>query len=81
MVGSQGGTPLFGIHGYVPLEQGMVFKVLRVYNFTTERLQNRVSFWTGSLSKSVKTCDERSTFVIPIFFSLNIYFHDFSVKN
>ena len=80
-MGSQGGTPLFGIHGYVPLEQGMVFKVLRVYNFTTERLQNRVSFWTGSLSKSVKTCDERATFVIPIFFFLNIYFHDFSVKN
>ena len=55
-MGSRGGTPLFDIHGYVPLEQGMVFKVLRVYNSTTERLQNRVSFWTGSLSKSVKTC-------------------------
>ena len=42
---------------------------------------NRVrSFWTGSLSKSVKTCDERSTFEIPTVF-LNIYFHDFSVKN
>ena len=27
---------------------------------------NRVSFWNGSLSKSVKTCDERSTFAIPI---------------
>ena len=40
-----------------------------------------MSFWTHSLSKSVKTCDERSTFAIPIFFSLNIYFHDFSVKN
>ena len=80
-MGSRGGTPLFGIHGYVPLQQGMVFKVLRVYNFTTERLQNKVSFWTGSLSKSVKTCDERATFVIPIFFFLNIYFHDFSVKN
>ena len=43
---------------------------------------NRVrSFWTGSLSKSVKTCDERSTFEIPIIVFLNIYFHDFSVKN
>ena len=47
-------------------EQGMVFKV---------------SFWTGSLSKSVNTCDERSTFAIPIIFFLTIYFHDFSVKN
>ena len=43
---------------------------------------NRVrSFWTESLSKSVKTCDERSTFEIPITVFLNIYFHDFSVKN
>ena len=40
-----------------------------------------MSFWTQSLSKSVKTCDERSTFAIPIIFFLNIYFHDFSVKN
>ena len=40
-----------------------------------------VSFWTGSLSRSVKTCDERPTFAIPITFFLNIYFHDFSVKN
>ena len=38
-------------------------------------------FWTGSLSKSVKTCDERSTFAIPILFFLKFYFHDFSVKN
>ena len=43
--------------------------------------KNRVSFWTGSLSKSVKTCDERSIFVIPIIFFLNIYLQDFSVKN
>ena len=40
-----------------------------------------MSFWTGSLSKSIKTCDERSTFVIPIIFFLNCYFHDFSVKH
>ena len=42
-----------------------------------------MSFWTGSLSKSVKTCDEheQSTFAIPIFFFLNIPFHDFSVKD
>ena len=33
---------------------------------------NKVSFWTGSLSKSVKTCDEQTTFVIPIIFFLNI---------
>ena len=43
---------------------------------------NRVkSCWTGSLSKSVKTCDERTTFAIATFFFLNMYFHDFSVKN
>ena len=35
-----------------------------------------MSFWTGSISKSVKTCDERSTLAIPI-----IHFHDFSLKN
>jgi len=29
----------------------------------------------------VKTCDERSTFEKPIIVFLNIYFHDFSVKN
>ena len=29
----------------------------------------------------MKTCDERSTFAIPIIVFLNIYFHDFSVKN
>ena len=29
----------------------------------------------------MKTCDEGSTFAIPIFFPLNFYFHDFSVKN
>ena len=40
-----------------------------------------MSFWTQSLPKSVKTCDERSTFVIPIIFFLNIYFHDFSAEN
>ena len=37
-----------------------------------------MSFWTGSLSKSVKTCEERPTFAIPIIFFLNIYF---SAKN
>ena len=40
-----------------------------------------MSFWTGRLSKSVKTCDQRSTFAIPITFFLNTYFHDFSVES
>ena len=40
-----------------------------------------MSFWTGRLSKSVKTCDQRSTFAIPIIFFLNTYFHDFSVES
>ena len=33
------------------------------------------------LSCLVLSCDERSTFAIPIFFPLKICFHDFSVKN
>ena len=40
-----------------------------------------MSFWTGSISKSVKTCDERPTFAIPIIFFRNIHFHGFSLKN
>ena len=45
----------------------MVFKVLnRVCNFTIK----------GFRFLTVKTCDERSIFAIPIF-----YFHDFRVKN
>ena len=67
-------------------EQGMVFKVLSLkrgirFHYYSVSVLNTVSFWTGSLSKIVKTCDERSTFAIPITFSLNIYFHDFGVKN
>ena len=67
-------------------EQGnMVFKVLSLLTLHQDApctlFKNGVSFWTGSLSKSVKTCDERSILAIPIIFFLNIYFHDFSVKN
>ena len=51
------------------------------YTISLLSVSNRVSLWTGSLSKSVNTCDERPTFSIPITFFLNIYFHDFSVKN
>ena len=47
----------------------------------TPSILHRVLFWSESLSKSVKTCDEGSIFAIPIFFPLNFYFHDFSVKN
>ena len=39
-----------------------------------------MSFWTGNLSKTAETCDEWFTFATPIFFFLNVYFHDFSVK-
>ena len=42
--------------------------LIRVYNFTIKHLEQGV-FLDWSLSKSVKTCDERSTFAIPIFFS------------
>ena len=41
---------------------------------------NRVSFWTGSLSKTAETGDECFTFAVPLYFLLNVYFHDFSVK-
>ena len=78
-----GGTPLFGLCGYVPMNKVWLSRTLvstMVYNFTISAL-NRVSFWTGSSSKSVKTCDERSPFAIPIIFFLDIYFHDFSLKN
>ena len=50
--------------GRVRFSRSWVLK--RVYNFTIKWLLNRVSFWNGSLSKSVKTCDERCTFAIPI---------------
>ena len=47
----------------------------------------KMSFWTGSLSKSMKTwmsglhLQYQEPMAIPIIFFLNIYFHDFSVKN
>ena len=74
-VGGGGVTPIFGLccwTGYSFQGLGYTISVLSVLN--------RVSFWTGSLSKSVKTWDEQYTFAITIFFSLNIDFHDFSVK-
>ena len=60
-------------------EQDMVFKVRRrenrVYNFTIERLKKGVFLnWKPFKDlRSVKTCDERSTFVTPTTFFLNIY--------
>ena len=60
-------------------EQDMVFKVRRrenrVYNFTIERLKQGVFLnWKPFKDlRSVKTCDERSTFVTPTTFFLNIY--------
>ena len=78
-----GGTPLFGLCGYVPLNRVWFSRTWvsnMVYNFTIKRLEQGL-FWTGSSSESVKTCDERSTFAIPIIFFLDIYFHDFSLKN
>ena len=63
-------------YGFQGLESLTGYTILLLSVFNRVR-----SFWTGSLSKSVKTCDERSTFEIPIIVFLNIYFHDFSVKN
>ena len=50
---SPGGHSLIWPVRVCAAEQGMVFKVLCVLN--------RVSFWTASPSKSVKTCDEWPT--------------------
>ena len=40
-----------------------------------------VSFWAGSLKKTVKASDEQFTFAIPIIFSQSIYVRDVSLKN
>ena len=72
------------LYGCVPLNKVTWFSRFESFNDTQwcTIFKNRVSFWTGSLSKSVKTCDERSIFAgaIPIIFFVNIYLHDFSVK-
>ena len=77
-----GDTLLFGLYGYLLLNRVWFLRswvLNRVYNFTF-KLPEQGCFWTGSLSKSLKTCNERSTLAIPVMFFLNIYFHDFSVK-
>ena len=40
-----------------------------------------MSFWAGSLKKTVKACDKQFTFAIPIIFFQCIYFRDVSLKN
>ena len=75
-VGGSGGTPLLGLCGYVPLNR-VWFSRSWVYDFTIKRLEQGV-FLDWKPSKSVKTCEERPTFAIPIIFFLNIYF---SAKN
>ena len=69
-----GGTPLFGLYGYVLLNRvwfSRSWLLNRVYNNSLLSILNRVrSFWAGSLSKSVKTCDERSML---IFFTNNFF--------
>ena len=70
------------VYGYVPLNRLWVLSLLKTgYTISLLSVLNGMSFWTGSLSKSLKTCDEVSTFAIPIIFFLNIYFHDFNAKN
>ena len=39
-----------------------------------------MSFWAGSLKKTVEASDEQFTFAIPIFFFQSIYFRDVSLK-
>ena len=74
--GGERGTPLFGLCGHVPLNR-VWFSRSWVYDFTIKRLEQGV-FLDWKPSKSVKTCEERPTFAIPIIFFLNIYF---SAKN
>ena len=68
---SWGGTPLFDLYGYVPQNKVWLSgsESLTGYTISLLSVLNCVSFWTGSLSKSVKTCHERSTFAVPIIFS------------
>ena len=40
-----------------------------------------MSFWAGSLKKTVKGSDEQFTFVIPIILFHSICFRDVSLKN
>ena len=50
----------------------MVVRVLSIkqgIKLSLFRVSDRLSFWTGSLYKSLKTGVERSTIVVPPFFS------------
>ena len=69
--GRGGGTLLFGLNGYtlvngVWLLGSWVFN--RVQNFTVFDVLKSASFWTGSLSKSVKVGDKRPTLVLKTIF-------------
>ena len=75
------GISVFDAFSSKPLLPKFHAQFIRKDSRLTPSILHRVLFWTESLSKSVKTCDEGSTFAIPIFFPLNFYFHDFSVKN
>ena len=75
------GISVFDAFSSKPLLPKFHAQFIRKDSRLTPSILHTVLFWTESLSKSVKTCDEGSTFAIPIFFPLNFYFHDFSVKN
>ena len=75
------GISVFDAFSSKPLLPKFHAQFIRKDSRLTPSILHRVLFWTESLSKSVKTCDEGSIFAIPIFFPLNFYFHDFSVKN
>ena len=70
------GTPLFGLNGYTLVNRvwllgSWVFN--RVQNFTIFDVLKSVSFWTESLSKSVKVGIKRPTLVLKtIFFEKNL---------
>ena len=78
-----GGTTLFGLYGYVPLNRvwfSTSWVLNRVYNFTIKRLEQDV-FLDWKPFKECKDLQWAVYFAVPITFSLNSHFHDFSVKN
>ena len=78
----RGPLPYLVLCGYVPLNRvwfSRSWVLNRVRNFTIKHLEQ--GLFGLEAFQSVKTCDERSTFAIPIIFFVNIYCHDFSVKN
>ena len=65
------GISVFDAFSSKPLLPKFHAQFIRKDSRLTPSILHRVLFWTESLSKSVKTCDEGSIFAIPVFFPLN----------